>query len=193
MSAKIYSVPSELKDVPNIWNDENYNELIEQWRERLKQWCKKRNPNQNQNYIGETVKWQVADGYAEYMVASLRPLELIHLPIMDEYSYQDADLQTVKRIKDQIDGAKRLEAFLNREPDEADIQEAIDRLGIETTKMSNAEITAKLDDKGKSWDTPFFFVRWDGISYLIPRFNHGTDNHEVFKYLVNKCEAHLVE
>lgn len=36
---------------------------------------------------GQIVQFQVADGYAQYMVASMRPLVLIHLPLGDGYSF----------------------------------------------------------------------------------------------------------
>lgn len=36
-------------------------------------------------HTGEIIRFQVADGYAEYMVAQLRPLRLVHLKTMDAY------------------------------------------------------------------------------------------------------------
>lgn len=119
MSAKVYAVPTEFENVPNIFDHledrAKYNTLIEKWYADLTAWCKKRNPYEDQRYIGEVVKWGVADGYAEYMVSGLEDedgeVELLHLPVMDGYQYEDADLQTAKRIKEKIDGQKR---FLER-------------------------------------------------------------------------------
>lgn len=38
-------------------------------------------------YRGRVVKFPVADGYAEYMVVSMRPLVLMHLPIGYDFRY----------------------------------------------------------------------------------------------------------
>jgi len=39
-------------------------------------------------YIGKVVQFPVADGTAKYMVASVRPLELVNIPFDDEYQFQ---------------------------------------------------------------------------------------------------------
>ncbi len=42
---------------------------------------------------GALVRWQVADGYAVYVVSNTRPLRLRHVPYMDEYQ---ADAATIR-------------------------------------------------------------------------------------------------
>ena len=51
----------------------------------LRTFLRKRNGGK---YVGKVVKFQVADGYAKYMVASVRPLELVNIPFDDEYQFQ---------------------------------------------------------------------------------------------------------
>jgi len=193
MSAKIYSVPSELKDVPNIFDYEDrkeYNKLIEQWYQGLRELCKKHNPCEDQRYIGEVVKWNVADGYAEYMVSALEDedgeVELLHLPVMDEYEYGDADLQTAKRIKDKIDADKKFHDYLNRIPKVNEVNEVLNKVGVKTTHMPTDKIS-EFDTTtiGNRW----FHIKWINETYMIPPFTgntYGNNNHRVFKYLVNE-------
>ena len=44
----------------------------------------------NDPLIGRVAKFQIADGYAQYMVAKVRPLELWHLALLDGYSISPA-------------------------------------------------------------------------------------------------------
>jgi hypothetical protein len=121
MSAKIYTVPTEFEKVPNIFDhlddQSKYRELEEQWYEGLKQWCKKRNPDEDQNYIGERIQFPMADSFAEYMVSALEDedgeVELLHLPVMDAWDYADADLMTAKRVMSKIDTRKRMNALFS--------------------------------------------------------------------------------
>ena len=176
MSAKIYTVPSAVTvpemDFANFDHDK---------------WEKDEN-----NYVGECIKFGVADGEAVYMVASLRPLELIHSPMMDGYQAQNIDLMTAKRVKETIDATKRLNAYLNRVPEEAAVDKVIQDIAIDATKMSNEEIKAKCTGR-VSWETPNFYIRWRDVNYLLPKYDHKLYDHEIFKFLVNDCKAHLVE
>jgi len=58
MSVKIFAVPEEFKNVPNIFKSsyEEYDKVMSKWYSDLKKWTKKRNPHENQNYIGEIVR-----------------------------------------------------------------------------------------------------------------------------------------
>ena len=38
--------------------------------------------------VGEIIRWQRADGYAEYMVVNTKPLELVHLDTGDGYEVE---------------------------------------------------------------------------------------------------------
>lgn len=99
--AKVYLLPEEF-NAPNFnWEDiEQYEKDCADLTERLKKWCIERNAQKN---VGEIIKFQVADGYAEYMVAATKPVQLIHLPFWDCYQSETASLMTAKAIQDKID------------------------------------------------------------------------------------------
>ena len=54
-----------------------------------------RNANKG-DLVGEIIKFPVADGYAEYMVESERPLKLVHLADWDEYSIPPAHIRGLR-------------------------------------------------------------------------------------------------
>ena len=62
--------------------------------------------------VGEIIRFAVADGYAEYMVLSMKPLKLIHLPLMDTYEFPYVHLMTAKEITKKLEGQKLLENLL---------------------------------------------------------------------------------
>ena len=99
--AKVYLLPDGFNAPDFNWEDINqYEKDCLELVERLKKWCIERN---NQKNVGEIIKFQVADGYAEYMVAATKPVELIHLPFWDCYQSETAELMTAKAIQDKID------------------------------------------------------------------------------------------
>jgi hypothetical protein len=106
---KIYLPPAEIK-VPDFnWEDfDDYQKRENKFIDDLKQFCKQRNSGE---YIGEVIKFPVADSYALYMVASLSPIELIHLPLMDAWEFQYIDRLTAQDIKEKIDNEKKLAKF----------------------------------------------------------------------------------
>jgi hypothetical protein len=118
MAANIYDVPDEIK-VPNLnFRDvPKYNAEIVEFRKQMKQWCIDRmaRANVTQEGVGETIQFPVADGYAEYIVAATKPLELIHLPIWDAYQFQYAHRLTKKDVLDRIKGNKALNKLFGGE------------------------------------------------------------------------------
>ena len=110
MSAKIYSALKEVK-VPRFsvgmgQTIEDYNKAMEQYKVDLKN--KLIDMGYNGKNVGEVIKFQVADGYAQYMVISMRPLRLMHLPLIDGYSFQYVHLMTAKEVNEKIEAEKRL-------------------------------------------------------------------------------------
>jgi len=99
--AKIYNVPKEVK-VPefNFATIKEYDADLKKFKDELKDWCVKRNPNQE--CVGEIIKFPVADGYAEYMVAAVKPVQLIHLPIWDAWHFQYAGRLTKKDVVEKV-------------------------------------------------------------------------------------------
>lgn len=108
---KIYSPPASIK-VPELnWEDINaYEEANKKFVDDLRAFCKSRNSGE---HIGEVIKFPVADGYAEYMVASLSPVELIHLPLWDAWEFDYASRLTKKDIIDKIKQNKAMEKLFS--------------------------------------------------------------------------------
>ena len=99
--AKVFTLPKGFEAPELNWEDiEQYDKDCAELIERLRQTFKERNNNKN---VGEIIKFQVADGYAEYMVTSMKPVELIHLPFWDSYQSETAQLMTAKAIQEKID------------------------------------------------------------------------------------------
>jgi len=58
--------------------------------------------------VGEVLNFPVADGSAQYMVASMRPLELVHLELGDAYNFAYAHLLTSKEVNNKLATQKRM-------------------------------------------------------------------------------------
>ena len=105
--AKVYLAPESIK-VPEldfrIMN--TYEEACDNYKAELKAFLQKRKNGKN---VGEIISFPVADGYAEYMVASMEPVELVHLPLGDAWDFQYARLLTAKEVQEKIDQQKALE------------------------------------------------------------------------------------
>ena len=110
--AKVYSLPNGFKAPDFNWEDtDQYEKDCLELTEKLREFCIKRN---NQKNVGEIIKFQVADGYAEYMVVSTKPVELIHLPFCDCYQSETAHLMTAKAIQDKIDQKIMLDKLFSK-------------------------------------------------------------------------------
>jgi hypothetical protein len=105
--ATIFNSPNQVK-VPELdfKNFGQYQKDCVKYKEDLKAWLNKN--GYNGKNVGEIIQFPVADGYAEYMVASMKPVKLVHLPLMDAWHFQYAHLMTAKEIQTKIDGQNRL-------------------------------------------------------------------------------------
>jgi hypothetical protein len=111
--AKVFLLPDGFEAPEFDWqNIEKYQKDCAEHTAKLKEWCLNRNPSQKN--VGEVIKFQVADGYAEYMVAAIKPVQLLHLPYMDAYQSETAPLMTAKAIQDKIDQARAMEKLFNK-------------------------------------------------------------------------------
>jgi len=110
MAAKIYQSPI---DEPVLdWKNPNaYAKAEEKFKKELKEFLQAR--NKTGKNVGEIIRFQVADGYAEYMVASMRPLELVHLNLLDGYQETLVQYMTAKAVQDKIDQQKALEKLFS--------------------------------------------------------------------------------
>jgi len=96
MSAKVFNPPKGFKPPELDINDFNqYEQVCDNYLKRLKKWCLD-NTTSNSNLVGEIIRYGVADGYAQYMVYSTSPLQLIHIDIMDGYSADDIWLRGLR-------------------------------------------------------------------------------------------------
>lgn len=104
--ATIYSPPKSIA-LPELNFKEvgKYQKDCENYINELRELVKRRN---NDKYVGEILRFPVADSYAEYMVASLKPVELIHIPLWDAWEFGYAHLLTAKQIKEDLERQKKL-------------------------------------------------------------------------------------
>jgi hypothetical protein len=107
---KIYSPPAEIPVPVLDWEDiDAYEKANEKFIEDLRAFCKKRN---NAEHVGEVIQFPVADGYAQYMVAALSPVELIHLPLWDAWEFDYVSRLTKKDIVEKIEQRKAMDEFI---------------------------------------------------------------------------------
>lgn len=112
----VYNIPKEFAaEVPRFNPQEPYEELMkaeEAFLARLVTWAKER--ARPDPCAGEVVRWQVADGYAQYLVAATKPVQLIHLPFGDGYQAPLAHRATKKDIVALIESEKAFAALVER-------------------------------------------------------------------------------
>jgi len=118
MSAKIYNPPNcievpELEFDPNHFKEnlKKYNDACEQYIKDLKDFVLSIKKGKN---IGEIISFPVADGKAEYMVSSMRPLELMHIPLGDAWEFPYVHLLTAKEVNKIIEQQNKLKEFFEK-------------------------------------------------------------------------------
>lgn len=111
--AKIFSPPDGLtQPTLDFANFANYQKGCEDYKENLKKMLLKRNPNGKN--VGEIISFPVADGTADYMVAKMQPLELVHIPLMDAWEFNYVHLLKAKDVQEKIDQQKALEKLFSK-------------------------------------------------------------------------------
>jgi hypothetical protein len=111
--ATIFNSPDGVK-IPELdfKNFAQYEKDCETFKTELKAWL---NANGfNGKNVGEIIQFPVADGYAQYMVASMKPVKLVHLPLMDAWCFQYAHLMTAKEVQDKIDQQNSLKKLFDK-------------------------------------------------------------------------------
>ena len=109
--AKIFSAPNSIP-IPKWDYEKTHQENAEEesrYIKQLKVVLTDRKPGKK--LVGEIIKFGVADGRAEYMVASMTPLELVHIPLGDAYEFPYVHRLTKKDVEDKIKGQKALDEF----------------------------------------------------------------------------------
>ena len=98
---------------------EGYEAACEKFRADLAALCRE---NGKSDVLGEVVKWQRADGYAEYIVWRTRPLELIHLPLGDGWQIEAPLMRGLRLadVREMVDRDRALRAlFAKRRAEKA--------------------------------------------------------------------------
>jgi hypothetical protein len=93
------------------YDREAHDNAEKQYLADLKAMLVKRNNGKN---VGEVVQFPHADSYAEYMVANMRPLELVHLPLGDAWDYPYIERLNASDIQGKIDQKKALEKIFKK-------------------------------------------------------------------------------
>jgi len=109
--AKVYASPLEAP--PLSWDSrESYAASCAEYTERLADWCRN-TYNGKGDLVGEVVRFQIADGYAEYMVANHSPLTLINLGLGDGYSIPEAHARGLRLtdIRKDVERERRIRAM----------------------------------------------------------------------------------
>ena len=104
--ATIYATPIKYEFNWKTWEEDEKKYIDE-----LRAFCKKHG---NGSYAGEIVKIPHADSHAQYMVLSLKPAKMIHMPVMDAWDSPYAELMNAKAIKQHVDADKRMQELFAR-------------------------------------------------------------------------------
>lgn len=115
MATKIYSAPKEIKEP--TFNFKNFNYKEHQKKEDkyiadLKAYLAEK--GYTGKNAGETISFPVADSQAVYMVISMRPLQLMHVPIGDAWSFQYIERLTAKDVQQKIDQRRNIEKLFSQ-------------------------------------------------------------------------------
>jgi hypothetical protein len=105
----VYAPPNGFKapDITSCDIDE-YTKLCMAYEKEIVRWA--RTYAVNCPEAGEIISFPVCDGAARYVVASLKPVKLIHIDTGDAYSFRYANRLSAKDIRDEIKRAKALKA-----------------------------------------------------------------------------------
>lgn len=110
---KVYNTPKGYEEPSYDFNNrEEYEKTEEAYLQRLSEWCKNRNAA-DPDYVGTVIQFPFADGYALYMVVSLKPVALIHLQLGDAWEYPYVERLTKKDIVEKIDADRKFKKYLS--------------------------------------------------------------------------------
>jgi len=98
--AKVYSGVDGIKAPEFMQDFDKYEKACDEYVEAVKACAKKNNPTCPE--AGEEIYFPVADGNARYIVYNLKPVELIHLHVMDAWHFQYANRLTAKDVRNEI-------------------------------------------------------------------------------------------
>ena len=116
--ATIFRAPASIKQ-PSFsefmkdgkYDREGHAKAEEQYLAELKAFLLSRKRGKN---VGEIVQFPCADSYAQYMVASMRPLELVHIPLGDAWDYPYINRLNATDIQNKIDQQQALNKLFKK-------------------------------------------------------------------------------
>lgn len=102
-----------LDNIHNYFND------CDKYKEQVAALAKEQNGDDP--LIGEVVRWQRGDGYAEYLVWNAEPLELVHLPLGDAWTVEAPLIRGLIRedIEAEVEREKALTELFGRRKENA--------------------------------------------------------------------------
>ena len=111
--AQIFQAPDAIK-IPEttFQNVSEWQKLESKYIADLKQHLQEMGYNGKNS--GEVIKFPAADGYAQYMVASMSPVRLIHLELGDAWCYQYANRLTAKDVQDKINQQRAMDELFSK-------------------------------------------------------------------------------
>jgi hypothetical protein len=116
---EVFNPPKHLKAPTMKVINNDYNAAFEKLNQDEKQYIEDLKAflinRKKGKYVGKLVQFPVADGTAKYMVASVRPLELVHIPFDDEYQFQYIFNLKWADILNKIKQEEALDKLFNRQ------------------------------------------------------------------------------
>lgn len=123
MPAKIYATPDEVGPPPEFddffgtehrFDGNAYFVACDEWTAKVSAWAREQHPNDV--LAGEKWRYQIADGYAQYVVFTSKPLALLWLPLGDEYQIPDVVRRglTLTDVRNDVERGKRLAELFGR-------------------------------------------------------------------------------
>lgn len=114
--AEIYDVPENIK-IPKIkfdgtFNLGEYQKEVEQFYKDVKEGLMA--DGYTEKHLGEIIRFPVADGNAEYMVFTVNPVQLVHLPIGDAWEFQYVERLTTADVLEKIRQRKALAEMFSK-------------------------------------------------------------------------------
>ena len=111
---EVFSHPEELNKFFPEFDFKNINEYFEKEKtfiKKVQEFCKKHGTGK---YAGEYFRVPMGDGYAQYVVVSLRPCEVIHIGTGDAWDHPDVSYYPASLIKQKVDSLKALNKMFSK-------------------------------------------------------------------------------
>lgn len=112
--AKIYSAPKEVGNKPAFNSAEPFSTHSKNEREytaKVQVWAKQTGSSE---FAGEIIRFPVADGYAQYVVLSLKPVKLIHLDTGDGWQFPYAHRITAADVRREAEYGRAINEIFSK-------------------------------------------------------------------------------